>query len=124
MNIPKDLKYTQTHEWVRLEGDLVVIGITDFAQEQLGDITFVELPQPGTQIKAGQNMGTVESVKAASDLVSPISGEVLEVNEALESDPGLLNREPYSGGWLIEVRCDSLPHSLLSAEAYAQLIAE
>ena len=122
MNIPADLKYVDTHEWLRLEGEVATIGITEFAQEQLGDITFVELPAVGTHLSAQQSMGAVESVKAASDLYSPVSGVVLEINTALESSPELVNNEPYAGGWMIRVKCSTPPQGVLSADEYAKLL--
>ena len=123
-NTPADLKYVDTHEWFRLENGIAVVGITDFAQAQLGDVTFVELPGAGRNIKAGEIMGAIESVKAASDLYAPVSGQVVEVNADLESDPGLVNNEPYGGGWLIKVKTTELPGNVLTAEAYAALLTE
>jgi glycine cleavage system H protein len=124
MNIPANLKYASTHEWVRPEGEIAVIGITDFAQNHLGDITFVELPAAGAKLEAGQIMGSVESVKAASDLYSPVSGLVMEINTALDSAPELVNREPYAGGWMVRVKYAALPEDLLSSEDYARITSE
>jgi glycine cleavage system H protein len=108
MPSPSDRKYTKEHEWVRVErgaqGDVADVGITDYAQRELGDVVFVELPAPGTQVKQGESFGVVESVKAASDLYAPLSGEVLEANGALADAPELVNKEPYGGGWMIKVR--------------------
>ena len=99
-----DLRYSEDHEWVRVEGDIAVIGISDYAQEQLGDVVFVELPEPGRAVARGDEAAVVESVKAASEVYAPVSGEVVEVNEPLADDPGLVNREPTGGGWFLKVR--------------------
>jgi glycine cleavage system H protein len=104
MSSPTDRKYTNEHEWVRLDGDTATIGITDYAQSELGDVVYVELPAPGSQVKQGETFGVVESVKAASDLYAPVSGEVLEANTALQDAPDLVNKEPHDGGWMIKVR--------------------
>jgi glycine cleavage system H protein len=108
MPSPADRKYTKEHEWVRVErgaqGDVAHVGITEYAQQELGDVVFVELPAPGTQVKQGESFGVVESVKAASDLYAPLSGEVLESNSALADAPELVNKEPFGGGWMIKVR--------------------
>ena len=117
----QDLLYSKTHEWVRVENEIAVVGITDFAQEQLGDITFVELPAVGDTVEAGREMGSVESVKAASELYSPVSGEVIEVNDELEAAPEKVNADPFGEGWLIRVRLTEEPVSLLSPEAYEEL---
>ncbi|MDL2313488.1 glycine cleavage system protein GcvH [Desulfovibrio sp. OttesenSCG-928-C14] len=123
MNIPADLKYVDTHEWVRIEGGVAVIGITDFAQEQLGDVTFVELPAVGDNLEFGKEMGSVESVKAASDLYSPVSGEVLEVNAALENNPEIINTAPYTDGWMLKVKLSGPADGLISAAEYQKLIS-
>ncbi len=99
-----ELRYSEEHEWVRVEGDIAVIGISDYAQDQLGDVVFVELPEPGRAVAKGEEAAVVESVKAASEVYSPVSGEVVEVNEPLADDPGLVNREPTAGGWFMKVR--------------------
>lgn len=104
MDIPSDLKYTKEHEWVSLDGEIATIGITDYAQGELGDIVFVELPAVGESISQMDSFGTIEAVKAVSDLYAPISGEVTEVNEALEDDPLVINRDPYGKGWMVKVR--------------------
>src|SRR6185436_9953105 len=104
MTFPENLKYTKEHEWVRVEGDAAVIGITDFAQGELGDVVFVELPAKGKKFRQGETFGTVEAVKAVSDLYAPVSGEVVEVNSALEKASEAVNKEPYSGGWMIRLR--------------------
>lgn len=120
MNTPEDLLYAATHEWVRIEGDEAVVGITEFAQEQLGDITFVDLPTVGSILEAGQEMGSVESVKAASELYSPVAGEVLEVNPDLDASPEIINESPFDGGWLIRVKLSATPSGLMSAEEYEE----
>lgn len=117
---PTDLKYTPSHEWARVEGDTATVGITSFAQEQLGDITFVDLPAVGAQVTQGSEFGSIESVKAASELYSPVTGEVVEVNAALESAPELVNQEPFAGGWMIKVKLSEEPKGLLDASAYEQ----
>ncbi|MCX6600052.1 MAG: glycine cleavage system protein GcvH [bacterium] len=124
MNIPKDLLYTKDHEWVRIEGDLAVVGITDFAQGELGDIVFVQLPEKGSRIAQGQSLGSIEAVKAVADVYSPLSGEVAEVNAALNDKPELMNQEPYGGGWVVKIRTANLAAekaALLNAAAYADL---
>ncbi len=120
--IPDELRYAETHEWARLDEDgLVTVGISDHAQEALGDIVFVELPEPGAAFAAGDQFGVVESVKAASDIYAPVTGEVVEINEDIEEQPELVNANPYEDGWLIKLRPDSddLSH-LLDGEAYLQ----
>ncbi|HED10327.1 MAG TPA: glycine cleavage system protein GcvH [Caldithrix abyssi] len=124
MNIPGDLKYTKEHEWVRLDGDVATIGITDYAQGELGDVVFVELPAVGDQVKENDTFGTIEAVKAVADLYSPLDGEVVEVNEALEDAPDTVNNDPYGDGWMVRVKVanSSDYDSLLSAEAYQKHI--
>lgn len=124
MNIPADLKYTQDHEWVRIEGDVVVVGVTDFAQGELGDVVFVEIETEGEELGKGETFGTVEAVKTVSDLFMPVGGEVLEVNEALADDPELVNKDPYGDGWMIKVKvADSAElNELLDADAYKAMI--
>jgi glycine cleavage system H protein len=117
---PTDLKYSASHEWARIEGDTATVGITSFAQEQLGDITFVDLPAVGAQVTQGSEFGSIESVKAASELYSPVTGEVVEVNAALDANPELVNQEPFEGGWMIKVKLSSDPQGLLDASAYEQ----
>lgn len=117
----KDLLYTKTHEWVRIEDDIATVGITDFAQEQLGDITYVELPRVGDALEAGQEMGSVESVKAASELYSPITGEVTEINTELEAAPEKVNADPFGEGWLVRARLSEEPAGLLSPEEYEDI---
>ena len=116
---PSDLLYTPSHEWAKIDGDTALVGITSFAQEQLGDITYVELPAVGAQITQGAEMGSIESVKAASELYSPVTGEVLEVNAALEANPELVNQDAFGEGWMLKVRITAAPEGLLDAEAYA-----
>jgi glycine cleavage system H protein len=114
-----DRYYTETHEWVQADGDIATIGITDFAQSQLGDVVFLELPSVGRMLEAGDSFGVVESVKAASDLYSPVAGAVVEVNEALSDAPETVNREPFEGGWLIKVRLNGdLGEGLLDEAGY------
>jgi glycine cleavage system H protein len=103
-NIPADLKYAKSHEWVRVTGDIATVGISDHAQHELTDVVFLELPQPGRKIKAGEACAVVESVKTASDIYSPISGEITEVNQALVDNPALVNSAPYAGGWFYKLR--------------------
>lgn len=124
MNAPANLSYTDTHEWVRLENNEAVLGITEFAQHSLGDITYVELPAVGDTLTAGQEMGTVESVKAASDLFAPVSGTVLAVNENLADQPELLNASPFDKGWMLRVGLSEQPAGLLDAAAYEKLCQE
>jgi glycine cleavage system H protein len=124
-NVPQDLRYTAKHEYVKSAGDGVfAIGITDYAQGELGDIVFVELPKPGAHFDAMQAFGTIEAVKAVSDLFSPIGGEVVEVNEALDADPASVNSDPYGAGWMIKLRADdpASVDALLDAAAYEKLI--
>jgi glycine cleavage system H protein len=104
MNVPENLKYTKEHEWARIEGDIAIIGITDYAQGELGDIVYLELPEVGSEVAKDESFGTVEAVKAVSDLYAPLSGEVVEVNEALQDAPETVNSDPYGEGWLIKVK--------------------
>jgi glycine cleavage system H protein len=124
--VPKELKYSEEHEWVQVEGDLAIVGITDYAQRELGDIVFVELPNEGDTLTQTEPFGTVEAVKAVSEIFAPVSGEVVEVNENLEPTPQLINQDPYGDGWLLKVRMSDqgeLEH-LLSAQQYAELIGD
>jgi glycine cleavage system H protein len=125
-NVPKDLKYTREHEWAKPEGDRVRVGITAYAQEQLGDVVFVELPKVGAKVTATKNFGVVESVKAVSDLFAPISGEVVEVNGELGQKPEIVNQDPYGRGWMLVVRPSSKGEwdQLLTAQQYEELIAQ
>ena len=123
MNYPTDLKYTKSHEWIRYEGDVAVVGISDFAQDALGDVVFVNLPQVGDEVTAGESFGDVESVKAVSDLISPVSGVVCEVNEELDDSPENLNSDPY-GAWIIKVGSVTDEEELLDSAAYETFCAE
>jgi glycine cleavage system H protein len=124
MNIPQDLKYTKDHEWVRVEGDIATIGITDFAQHELGDIVYVEIETVGENLDQEEVFGSVEAVKTVSDLFMPISGEILELNEELEANPELVNTDPYNSGWMVKVKMTNLSEldSLLDSSAYQDLI--
>jgi glycine cleavage system H protein len=123
---PTDYRYTKEHEWVRVQGGVGTIGITDYAQHELGDVVYVELPKPGTKLAAGQSLGTVESVKAVSEIYCPVSGEVTEVNEALARDPEKINQDPHGAAWLLKLRLDNLKEldALMDAAAYQSYIAE
>ena len=123
MNIPEDLQYTKSHEWVRIEGDTATIGITDHAQDELGDVVFVELPDEGTTFDAGESFGTVESVKAVSDLYTPVGGEVVEVNSSLEDAPENINEDPYGEGWIVRLRTTD-EADLLSPQEYEKVVEE
>ena len=123
MNIPEDLQYTKSHEWVRIEGDTATIGITDHAQDELGDVVFVELPEEGDTFDAGESFGTVESVKAVSDVYAPVGGEVVEVNSSLEDAPEKINDDPYGEGWLVKLRTSG-EADLLSPEEYEKVVEE
>lgn len=123
MNIPEELSYTRTHEWVKREGDIATIGITDHAQDELGDVVFVELPEKGATFDAGDAFGTIESVKAVSDLYTPVGGEVVEVNETLNDSPERVNEDPYGGGWMVKLRI-SEEGALLSAGEYARVVED
>ena len=122
-NIPADLKYSKTHEWVRIEGDVATIGITDFAQSELGDVVFVELPNVGRSLAAGDSFGSIESVKTVSDVYSPIAGEVIETNDALGAQSELVNSDPYGKGYLVKVRLGGGvgTSGLMSAEEYTNV---
>ncbi len=122
MSIPQDLLYTKSHEWVRVEGDSVVIGITHYAQDQLGEVVFVELPVVGNAVEAGEEMGTLESVKAVSEMLAPLSGEVVEANEALEDSPDLVNQSPFDEGWLVKIKGSIEGMDLLDPQSYAALL--
>ena len=123
MAVPEDLQYTKSHEWVRAEDGTVTIGITDHAQEELGDVVFVELPEVGDTMEAGDSFGTVESVKAVSDLYTPVGGEVIEANSSLEDAPEKINDDPYGEGWIVKLRT-SEEADLLSPEEYEKLVEE
>lgn len=123
MSDPKDLQYAKSHEWVRVEGDIATIGITDHAQKALGDITYAECPQVDDSVEAGKECGSIESVKAASDIFSPVSGTVTEVNGELEDAPETVNGDPYGAGWLFKVKLSAPVEGLLDADAYAAFCA-
>jgi glycine cleavage system H protein len=120
MQVPDDLKYTESHEWIRSEGEIGTVGITDFAQDSLGDIVFLELPEPGNSFQQGETVGVVESVKTVSDILSPVSGEIIDVNSGLEASPETVNKDPYGTGWLFKIKIAKSDEvsSLLSASDY------
>jgi glycine cleavage system H protein len=126
MDFPDELKYTEEHEWVSIEGDIATIGISDFAQNQLGDVVFVELPEVGDELEAGKPFGVVESVKAVSDLFAPLSGEVIDVNEELNDTPELINTSAYEDGWIVKLRLSNPEEldELMDADAYQELVNE
>ena len=126
MDFPEDLKYSKEHEWVKMDGDTAVIGITAFAQDELGDIVYVETPKVGDTVKQNDTFGVVESVKTVSDLFSPLTGEVLEINEEVVSSPELINKNAYSEGWIIKVKPDDMSEldALLSAAEYREMIGK
>lgn len=118
MNIPSELRYTKDHEWVKIDGDVATVGVTDFAQGELGDIVYVEIETEGESLDAGEVFGTVEAVKTVSDLFMPVSGEVIEVNGDLESNPEVVNTDPYGDGWMIKIKISDEGDHLISAEDY------
>ena len=124
MNVPAELKYTKEHEWIRVEGEEAVVGITDYAQSQLGDIVFVECETVGDALEAGETFGTVEAVKTVSDLYLPVAGEVLEFNGELEGEPELVNKDPYGRGWIVKIKISDETEldGLLNADAYKAII--
>lgn len=124
MNIPDNLKYTKDHEWVKIDGDEALIGITEFAQKELGDIVFIEVETEGESLDAGEAFGTIEAVKTVSDLFMPLAAEVLEFNEELESNPEIVNKDPYGEGWIIKIRITDPAglDELLDADSYKELI--
>src|SRR5690554_4377371 len=124
MKIPAELKYTEDHEWVRVEGETAVVGITDFAQGELGDVVFVEIETEGEELDKGETFGTVEAVKTVSDLFMPVGGEVAEINEALADEPELVNKDPYGKGWMIKIKMSDSSEldNLLSADDYKKMI--
>ena len=126
MNIPENLKYSKEHEWVSVEDDVAVLGITDYAQGELGDVVFIELPSVGEHFESGDAFGTIEAVKAVSDLYSPLNGEIIEINENLEDAPETINNDPYNDGWMVKLKLDDISQidSLLDANAYKELIGE
>lgn len=126
MSIPKDYKFTRTHEWVKVDGDVVTIGLTDFAQSELGDITYLELPGVGSEVRQSEPFGVVESVKAASDIYSPVTGEVVEENDAAITTPEVVNSSPFGDAWLLKVRVSDPAQleGLMDADEYQKLVAE
>lgn len=126
MNFPTNVKYTNEHEWIRFEGEEAYVGITDYAQTQLGDIVFVDVPTEGETLEKGETFGSIEVVKTVSDLFLPVGGEILEVNPALEENPELVNKDPYGEGWIIRIKPTDVSEAeeLLDAEAYKKLINE
>ena len=126
MNVPSDLRYTADHEWVKIDGDIATVGVTDFAQGELGDIVFVEVETEGEELDAEDVFGTIEAVKTVSDLILPLAGEVIEFNEALEDDPALINSDPFGDGWIIKLKVSNVAdfESLMDAEAYKNTIGK
>ena len=126
MSYPSDYRYTKEHEWVRAEGDAATVGITDYAQHELGDVVYVEMPKPGTKLTAGQSFGTVESVKAVSDIYAPVAGEVTEVNAALADTPEMINKDPHGKAWLVKLKLANAAEvsKLMNAAAYEAYIAD
>lgn len=124
MDTPSDLKYTKEHEWLRIDGNTATVGITDYAQGELGDVVFVELPAAGTEVELMKPFGTIEAVKAVSDIFSPVTGKIVEINELLENDPMVVNRDPYGDGWMVKVEMTDTGElgQLLSADDYLKLI--
>ena len=122
MNVPANLKYTKSHEWVRVDGDVATIGITDFAQSELGDIVYVDLPSVGRALQLEETCGTVESVKTVSDIYAPVAGEVVAVNEALAAQSELVNKDPFGEGWMLKVKMSGEPKGLLDAAAYQAVL--
>lgn len=120
MNVPRELRYTKEHEWIRVEGGEAVVGVTDYAQGELGDVIFVELPAPGKTVEQMKTFGTIDAVKTVSDLFAPVSGEVTAINESLKDKPDLVNKEPYAGGWMVRIRMSNVKEldGLLTAEDY------
>jgi glycine cleavage system H protein len=126
LEIKENLKYTKEHEWVRVENEVATVGITDYAQGELGDVVFVELPQVGTQVEQMKPFGVIEAVKAVSDMFSPLSGEVIGINQRLESEAGIINKDPYGEGWIIKIKMSDTKEldNLISAEDYKKLIGK
>jgi glycine cleavage system H protein len=124
MTVPENLSYTAEHEWVAIDDTVASVGITDFAQQALGDVVYVSVPAPGTAVTAGEPFGEVESTKSVSDLYSPVDGEVIEANAEIDDDPGLVNTDPYGAGWLVRIRMADDPAGLLTPEEYTALTKE
>lgn len=125
MNVPQDLKFTQDHEWIRVEGDFAFVGVTDYAQSNLGDIVFLEIETVGETLDKGEPFGNIEAVKAVEELYMPVSGEVIEINPTLEASPEIVNKDPYGEGWMVKIKLTDFDElaTLLDAAAYAKLIA-
>jgi len=124
MTVPDELMYGRSHEWIRTEGDSVVVGITHYAQDQLGEVVYVELPDVGTGVAVGDELGTLESVKAVSEFLAPVAGEVLEVNGRLEDEPNLINDDPYGNGWLVKLKGSAKGEELLDAAGYQEFLEQ
>ena len=124
MSVPNELLYNSSHEWVRVEGDQVVVGISHYAQDQLGEVVYVELPEIGTGVSSGEELGTLESVKAVSEFLAPVAGEVTEINERLEEEPNLVNEDPYGDGWLVRISGSVEGEDLLDAAGYQMLLEQ
>ncbi len=124
MEFPTNLRYTKDHEWIRVEASAGVVGITDYAQGELGDVVFVELPPIGTRLQQGKQFGTIEAVKTVSDIFAPVSGEIVEINAALKDSPEIVNKEPYAGGWLIKIKIENRAEliNLLDAAKYQEMV--
>ena len=124
MTVPENLKYARSHEWIRTEGDAIVVGITHYAQDQLGEVVYVELPEVGNDVATGDELGTLESVKAVSEFLAPVAGEVVEVNERLEDEPNLVNGDPYGDGWLVKLRGSIEGEDFLDAAGYQEFLEQ
>ncbi|HTY37131.1 MAG TPA: glycine cleavage system protein GcvH [Bacteroidota bacterium] len=126
MNFPENLKYTNDHEWIRVEGNAGWVGITDYAQSELGDVVFVELPAAGTKVTKGKSFGTIEAVKAVSDIFAPVTGEILEINKEVQSSPDMVNKDPYGKGWMVKIRMDNAADvaALLDVDSYKKIVAK
>jgi glycine cleavage system H protein len=125
MNIPSDLKYTKDHEWVKVNGDIATVGITDYAQSELGDVVYVELPEEGAEVSMNETFGSIEAVKAVADIFSPVSGEVIEINEAIQDDPEKVNQDAYGAGWMVKISLSNPDElsQLMDAAAYEKHIS-
>ena len=124
MSVPAELKYVKSHEWLKVEGDTVVVGITDYAQDQLGEVVYVELPDVDAEFDSGDELGTLESVKAVSEYLAPFGGQVIEVNERLEDEPNLVNQDPYGNGWLVKMRGSIESEEILDAAGYEAILEQ
>ena len=124
MSVPSELMYVRSHEWLRVEGNVVVVGITHYAQDQLGEVVYVELPETGIGVGTGDELGTLESVKAVSEFLAPVAGEVLEVNERLEDEPNLVNEDPYGDGWLVKISGSTEGEDVIDAEGYLEFLEQ